>query len=398
MQAEVNIGLLGHVDHGKTTLTKALTGKWTDTHSEEIKRGISIRLGYADAPIYRCQKCGAITLKEKCPSCGEKTDIKRKVSFVDAPGHETLMATVVSAASILDGALFLIAANETCPQPQTVEHMVVLDTIGIKNIVVVQTKIDLVSREKAMENYKQIREFLKGTVAENAPVVPIAANLGLNIDSLAAEIERTIPTPQRKEDAELRMYLSRSFDVNLPGADIEKLKGGVVGGSIVSGKLAEGEKIEIAPGVQRKENAPFEKIVTTVRGIKEENEQLAEARPGGLIAIATDIDPAFTKSDGLAGNIIGRPGELPAPKNEIEVEYKMLKRTDIEIPPLRENEPVVVNVHTHTGVGIIKSLKKGVATIQLKRPVVIYPDMHIALSRKINQRWRLSAWGKLKSR
>ncbi|MEM3541392.1 MAG: translation initiation factor IF-2 subunit gamma, partial [Candidatus Bilamarchaeaceae archaeon] len=197
MQAEVNIGLLGHVDHGKTTLTKALTGKWTDTHSEEIKRGISIRLGYADAVVRHCKKCNRITLKEECPVCKEKTDIKRKISFVDAPGHETLMATVIAAASILDGALFLIAANEPCPQPQTVEHMIVLNALGIKNIIIVQTKIDLVSKEKALENYRQIKEFLKGTIAENAPVIPVAANVGLNIDELVAEIEKNIPTPKR---------------------------------------------------------------------------------------------------------------------------------------------------------------------------------------------------------
>lgn len=393
MQAEVNIGLLGHVDHGKTTLTKALTGKWTDTHSEEIKRGITIRLGYADAIVRKCPKCNRITLKEECPACKEKTEIKRKISFVDAPGHETLMATVIAAASILDGALFLIAANEPCPQPQTVEHMIVLNSLGIKNIVVVQTKVDLVSKEKAMEHYNKIKEFLKGTIAENAPIVPVAANVGANIDELVEEIERTIPTPKRNEDAPLRAYISRSFDINLPGSEVTKIKGGVVGGSIVSGVLKEGEKIEISPGIQRKE---FEKITTIARSIREENESLTIAKPGGLIAIATDIDPTFTKSDGLVGNIITRAGESIPPKSEIEVEYTMLHRPDIEIQPLRENELVVVNVHTYTGIGVIKNLKKGIAIIQLKRPVVIYPDMHIALSRKIGQRWRLCALGKLK--
>ena len=397
MQAEVNIGLLGHVDHGKTTLTKALTGKWTDTHSEEIKRGITIRLGYADATVYQCPKCGAITLKKDCPQCGEKTSIKRKISFVDAPGHETLMATVISATSILDGALFLIAANEPCPQPQTIEHMIVLNSTNIKNIIVVQTKVDLVSKEKALENYRQIKEFLKGTIAENAPIIPVAANLGLNIDALVAEIEKTIPTPKRDENAPLRMYLSRSFDINMPGTSIENLKGGVVGGSIVSGKIARGEKIEIVPGIQKKEGAPFEKVITTVESIREENESLEEARPGGLIALATDIDPTFTKSDGMVGNIIGREGEVPPAQSEIQVEYTMLKRSDIEVQPLRENELVVVNVHTYAGVGIIKNLKKGIATIQLKRPVVIYPDMHIALSRRVGQRWRLTAYGKIKT-
>ena len=169
MQAEMNIGMLGHVDHGKTTLTKALTGKWTDTHSEEAKRGISIRLGYADAHIYQCSKCKSYQAKEKC-SCGGKGKEVRKISIVDAPGHETLMTTVISATSMLDGVIFLIAANEQCPQPQTAEHLLVLNSTGLKNIIVVQTKIDLVSKEQALENHKQIKAFLKRAKANDCKV------------------------------------------------------------------------------------------------------------------------------------------------------------------------------------------------------------------------------------
>jgi len=396
LQAEVNIGLLGHVDHGKTTLTKALTGKWTDTHSEELKRGISIRLGYADATIRECKKCGIFTINEKCVKCGGKTTEKRRVSFVDAPGHETLMTIVISAASILDGALFLIAANEPCPQPQTMEHMLVLNTTGIKNIIIVQTKVDLVSKEKALENYKQIKEFVKGTIAENAPIIPVAANSGLNLDALATEIEKTIGTPERDENAQLKMYLSRSFDINRPGIDIEKINGGVIGGSIVSGKVKDGEEVEISPGIAKKEGAAPSKIKTKIIALRTEAGKLKEAGPGGLIAVGTGIDSALTKSDGLVGNIMGRPGEVPDAVSEILVEYKMLERPDMEIPLLRVNEPVVVNVHTYTGIGMIMNLKKGNATIKLKRPVVVYPDMHVALSRKAGQRWRLAAWGKIK--
>ncbi|MEM2974187.1 MAG: GTP-binding protein, partial [Candidatus Micrarchaeia archaeon] len=130
MQAELNIGLLGHVDHGKTSVTKALTGTWTDVHSMEIKRGISIKLGYADAVFKRCKSCKgteAYTRKDKCKCGSGDLEILRKVSFVDAPGHETLMATVIAASSIIDGALLIIAANEPCPQPQTKEHKMLLE-------------------------------------------------------------------------------------------------------------------------------------------------------------------------------------------------------------------------------------------------------------------------------
>src|SRR3989344_3879582 len=154
-QPEINLGMIGHVDHGKTTLTEKLTGKWTDTHSEELKRGITIRLGYANFSIYKTKE-GYTTKKDK------DAKLLRNISIVDAPGHETLMATMLSGAAIMDGALLLIAANEECPQPQTKEHLMALEIIGIKQIVIVQNKIDLVSKEEALENYKQIKDFVKG--------------------------------------------------------------------------------------------------------------------------------------------------------------------------------------------------------------------------------------------
>ncbi|MBI5046541.1 translation initiation factor IF-2 subunit gamma [Candidatus Micrarchaeota archaeon] len=393
MQAEMNIGMLGHVDHGKTTLTKALTGKWTDTHSEEIKRGISIRLGYADAYIYHCTKCDLyLSVADKCQKCGSKPKLVRKISIVDAPGHETLMTTVIAATSILDGVLFLIAANEPCPQPQTVEHLLVLNATGIKNIIVVQTKIDLVTKEKAIENYNQIKQLLKGSAAENAPIVPISANYNSNISTLLKKINE-IKTPEHDQNAQLRMYISRSFDVNRPGTEINELNGGVLGGSVVQGIVKVGDEVEIKPGVVRKEGGKPVPLVCKVNSLMEENEKLESANPGGLVAIGTTLDPSLTKSDALVGAVVGRKGEVPDPVDVIKVKYNMLKRADMENMPMRENEPVVVNVHTSTSVGVITQLAKGIATIKLKKGTVVYKNMHIALSRKMGQRWKLSAWG-----
>ena len=147
------------VDNGKTTLLKALSGHWADTHSEEVKRGITIRLGYADTTFYKCKEHGYSNNIKKC--C-DKAEISRKVSFVDAPGHETLMVTMLSGAAIMNGALLLVAANEPCPQPQTKEHLIALEIVGIKNIIIVQNKIDLVTKEEALQNYKDIIKKYSG--------------------------------------------------------------------------------------------------------------------------------------------------------------------------------------------------------------------------------------------
>ena len=230
-QPEVNIGMIGHVDHGKTTLTQRLTGKWTDEHSEEIKRGISIKLGYADTAFYKCPSCPepqCYTTKETCPYCGSKTELLRAVSFLDAPGHETLMAVMLSGASLMDGAVLLIAANEPCPQPQTREHLMAMEIAGIKNIVIVQNKIDLVSEKQALKHYEQIKEFVKGTCAEDAPIIPISAHHDINIDVLIKAIEEKIPTPKRDLSKDPLMYVARSFDINKPGSRPKDLKGGVI--------------------------------------------------------------------------------------------------------------------------------------------------------------------------
>lgn len=401
MQAEVNIGTVGHVDHGKTSLTKALTGTWTDTHSEELKRGITIKLGYADASIYECTKCpkpDGYSPNDKCPKCGGPAKLVRKVSFLDAPGHETLMTTAIAASSVIDGAMLVIAANEKCPQPQTLEHRMVLDILGVKNVIVVQNKVDLVPREKAVENQVDIRNFLKGTVAENAPIVPIAANHAVNIDVLMEAIQAYIPTPKRDLDADVRMYVARSFDVNKPGAGIEKLVGGVIGGSIIKGKLSVGDEVELRPGISRGEKGKeaYEPVFATVESLHASEEKLKTAHPGGLIAIGTKLDPAVAKSDGLVGNLMGKPGTLPEIASELELEYTLIARQDMDNPPLRAQEPLVVSIGTSTNVGFVEKMKKNNLSLKLKRPVCVEKGAKAALSRRIGNRWHLAGFGVVK--
>jgi translation initiation factor 2 subunit 3 len=403
MQSEINIGMVGHVDHGKTTLTQALSGVWTDRHSEEIKRGISIRLGYANCVFRKCPKCPepqAYTTEEICTHCGTKTEVLRAVSFVDSPGHETLMATMLSGAAIMDGAVLVIAANEPCPQPQTKEHLMALDIIGVKNIVIVQNKIDIVSKEKALENYKQIKEFIKGTSAENAPIIPIAAQHKANIDVLIMEIENNIPTPKRDPNKPARMYIARSFDVNRPGTPPEELKGGVVGGSLMQGTLKVGDTIEIRPGLKiEEENQTFwRSLKTTITSLMVGSEKIEIARPGGLIGIGTKLDPSLTKADGLSGMILGEPGTLPPILNSLTLQVNLLNRVvgakeELEVEELKTSELIMLNVGTSTSVGVVTSARNGSAELKLRLPVSADKGDRVAISRRIGTRWRLIGYG-----
>ena len=396
--------MLGHVDHGKTSLTRALTGVWTDTHSEELKRGITIKLGYADAVFKKCPKCpepDGFTSTDQCPKCaGGEPKVLRKVSFIDAPGHETLMATAISASSIMDGAILVIAANEECPRPQTLEHLMVLDILGVKNIVIAQTKIDLVTPEKAKENYQQIKTLVKGTVAENAPIIPVVANFGFNVDALIAAIEKTIPTPKRDPKAPARLYVARSFDVNKPGTELEKLVGGAIGGSLIQGVLKVGEEIELRPGVKHEEKggkAEYAPLAVRIDSLHAGSETLQEAFPGGLIAIGTKLDPALTKADGLVGNLAGKKGTLPEATLEMSIEMHLIQRVGFDNPPLKMDEPLVLGVGTATTLGFIEKSKKNVVKLKLKRPICVDEGTKVAVSRRVGQRWRLSGFGIVKA-
>ncbi len=401
---EVNIGMVGHVDHGKTTLVRSLSGVWTDQHSEEIKRGISIRLGYADATFRRCPQCpepDCFSVEAKCPHCGTETEVLRTVSFVDSPGHETLMATMLCGAAIMDGAVLVISANEACPQPQTKEHLMALNITGINKIVIVQNKVDLISKDKVVEHYNQIKSFVKGTVAENAPIIPISAQQNINIDMVIQAIENMIPTPPRDVLKPALLKIARSFDVNRPGASPDNLKGGVIGGSLSQGLLHPGDKLEICPGrlvesEGRKQWVPLEtKVVTLLAGSAEQE----EITPGGLVGVGTMLDPVMTKSDTLVGQVAGEPGKLPPVKNSFIMEMRLLERVvgvtdESTVEPIHSSEPLMLNVGTATTVGVVSSAREGgVVQVQLKRPVCAEVGDRVAVSRRMGARWRLIGVG-----
>jgi translation initiation factor 2 subunit 3 len=401
---EVNIGMVGHVDHGKTTLVKSLSGVWTDQHSEEIKRGISIRLGYADATFRRCPQCpepDCFTVDVMCPHCGTETEVLRTVSFVDSPGHETLMATMLCGAAIMDGAVLVISANEACPQPQTKEHLMALNITGINKIVIVQNKVDLISKDKVVEHYNQIKSFVKGTVAENAPIIPISAQQNINIDMVIQAIQNMIPTPPRDVQKPALLKIARSFDVNRPGASPDNLKGGVIGGSLSQGLLHPGDRLEICPGrlvesEGRKQWVPLEtKVVTLLAG----SEVQDEITPGGLVGVGTMLDPVMTKSDTLVGQVAGEPGKLPPVKNSFIMEMQLLERVvgvtdESAVEPIHSSEPLMLNVGTATTVGVVSSAREGgVVQVQLKRPVCAEVGDRVAVSRRMGARWRLIGVG-----
>lgn len=399
-QSELNIGTLGHVDHGKTTLTAAITHTWTDKHSESIKRSMTIKLGYADVAI---RKCGngefSYTTEEKCAD-GKAGEEVRRVSLLDAPGHETLMATAIAGSSIIDAALFVISASEPCPMPQTKEHLMLLNALDIRKVIVVQTKIDVVGREKAKKHYDDIKKFIKRSVISDAPIIPVMANKNINVDAVLDEIMK-IELPERDTKSDPVMYIARSFDVNKPGSKIEEIVGGVIGGSVIRGKFKVGDEIEIRPGIsfqkEKQKRESYDPIITKIEELSVGSEKLDEAISGGLVAMSTDVDPAFTKADGLVGQIVGKVGKLPEPLSAFTMSYSSLNRDDLPKQSFRQGEPLILGIGTGTMVGYVKSTRKNNVEVELKHQASIDRKAKISVLRSYSQRWRLSGYGTLVS-
>ena len=397
----VNIGTAGHVDHGKTTLIQALTGSWTSVHSQELKRGITIRVGYSDAAFYKCKSCedplGYSTIPT-CNNCGKESELSRVVSFVDSPGHESLMANMLSGSALMDGALLLVAANEKVPKPQTKEHLLALQTLGIQQIVIVQNKVDLLSYKEALANYQEITKFVKGTHTAKAPIIPISAQSGLNIDALIGSIESTIKTPERDEKKDTVMHVLRSFDVNKPGIKLKNIKGGVIGGSLTQGVFNVGDEIEIKPGIVNEKKKSYEPLLTEITSLGTAAGIVDSVKPGGLIAIGTKLDPAMTRSDSFIGSVIGKPGTLPENSTQLKLDVNLFDTAvgtteDIKVKPIQSGELLRLNIGTAPVLGKVTKLKSKNIEIELRRPACIFKGGNVAISRRIAERWRLIGAG-----
>jgi translation initiation factor 2 subunit 3 len=388
---ELNVGVVGHIDHGKTTLLAKLTGKFPDTHSEELKRGITIKLGYADMTISK----DGNNYNNK-----GKGEPVRYISFIDAPGHEMLMATMLSGAAIIDAAILVIAANEGI-KPQTKEHFIALQAKKIKEIIIVQNKIDLVSREEALKNYKDIKEFVKGTIAENAPIIPVSAQQEINLDKLIEEIAK-LEIPKRDLDAEPIFLIARSFDINRPGTEVSKLHGGVLGGILKKGKLKVGDEIEIKPGlsIKKANQQTYQSLTTKILSLHRGDQSVKEIHPGASISIETELDPFLTKADSLSGCLVGLKGKLPELSYKVKIKAQLFEEVlgiseHKEVAPLKTKEMLMLSVNTTISVGTIEKISKDEAELFLNIPIVTLKGDNVGLARNIAGHWRLIGFGEV---
>ena len=326
------IGTAGHIDHGKTALIKALTGVDTDRLKEEKARGITIDLGFAYLPV-------------------ENGDV---IGFVDVPGHERFVHTMLAGAGGIDFALLAVAADDGC-RPQTLEHIAIIDLLGIRRGVVALTKADIATPERLAAAEKEIRTALSGTSIGAIGILAVSALTGQGMDALKARLfDAARDTHARSTAGGFRLAIDRCF--TLTGAGV------VVTGTVLSGVVRVGDHIAISPSG----------LTARVRGLHAQNRVADEGRAGERCALNL-AGEGITKDAIHRGDVALDPA-LHAPTDRIDARLRLLRG---EGKPIGQWFPVRLH-HAAAEVGArivlldeAPVLPGGAATVQLvlDRPI-----------------------------
>jgi translation initiation factor 2 subunit 3 len=377
-QPIINIGTIGHVSHGKSTVVLALTGKKTQEHSAEQVRNITINLGYANTKIWYNKDTDEFKTTNSDIELDENEwKLVQHFSFVDCPGHNAYLSTMISGAGAMNGVMLVISGSDDIfPQPQTIEHMTVINKLKISNMVVLQNKLDIINEERAVKNKDDIREFLQGSPYAEKPIIPISASNRLNTDSVIRWLTQQKPTDLKIDTNRIVFNIIRSFDINKPYTPFDDIKGGVVGGTLKEGILTVGDYVEIKPGFMV--NGKPKKLYAKVLEIYSEKNKLEYAIPGGLIAVQLDIDPYLTKNNRMVGQIMGYNINDYKVYQKMELKIKTLK-PDISYDKLSKNDKVYINVNSRTVEANIDKIKDKKVMLTAKSPIVINEDSKISI-------------------
>lgn len=385
-QATINIGTAGTVSNGKSTTVRAVTGIRTQRHKKEIEKNLTINLGYANVKIFQDMKTGFLSVAKSNvnemvhPVTGDEMKLVRHISYVDTPGHNSYVATMISGTSLMDSALLIIAANEPkVPTQQCYEHLLALNRAGVSNILVLQNKMDLVSKKEAVDNLNKIREFIAGSPIEDSVILPISAQFGTNIDQVVKYLRHGVGEPMRKLNEPVRITIVRSFDVNKPNCKYTDLIGGVIGGSLTQGVLFVGDWIEIRPGVKMPDGKCHPLLAKVVSLYSEKN-KMEYAIPGGLIAIGLDIDAGLTRNNVLVGSVAGQPGTLPPVYDKMLIKYAKLRR-DVKLDKIKAGDKIVLSANSAVINAVVEKADKKRVLLKAERVICGDVGMSVALLR-----------------
>ncbi|GAB7387467.1 selenocysteine-specific translation elongation factor [Bacillaceae bacterium] len=293
------IGVAGHIDHGKTTLTKALTGVDTDRLKEEKQRNISIELGFAPLVL---------------PN-------GKRVGMVDVPGHERFIRQMIAGAAGIDMVLLVVAADEGV-MPQTQEHFAILDLLGVKKGIIVLTKADLVDEEMLELAKEDVRELVQGSFLADAPILAVSSTTGMGLDELKNAIQQMLATvPVRGHEGPFRLPVDRVFTI--------KGVGTVVTGTVYEGKVREGDELEVLPLRKR----------VKVRQVQVHNEKVPAAFAGQRAALNLG---GIEVEEIARGSVLATPGYFRL-TNRIDVSLSLLPDLSFSL-----KQRSLIRLHTGT--------------------------------------------------
>jgi translation initiation factor 2 subunit 3 len=403
IQPIINIGCLGSVSDGKTTLINKLTGIKTQRHSDELHRNITIKQGYGNMKVwldpynsnYYTSDSNAL---EYITEDNDECSLVNHISFVDCPGHQELIQTMLSSISLMDGAIVVIAADQPLTKkPQLIQHLAAAKLGKIKNIIICMNKIDLVTKSILYERKEELDQMLIEYDINPFTIIPTCFNKKIGINYLIDAIMQLFnPTKYLERSNDLPIFrISRSFDINKPGTNWNNVSGGVIGGSLLSGKLKVGDEIEIKPGqISKGKDGKiiYQSIKTTILSIKTDTTTLTEIIPGGLIGIGTDLDPYYCKNDMLSGNIVGFINKLPNVYTNINIKVTMIKLFNTIWEP-KINDKVMLQIGTKICEAKLNKYEENIFNFELLKPVCISYLQHIIICININKILKIVAEG-----
>ncbi len=387
LQPIINIGMLGSVSDGKSTTVHSLTGIKTQRHSDEMKRNITIKPGYANMKIY---------LNEDNDINTESGELIHHVSFIDCPGHYQLIVTMMSCIRLMDGIILVVSAAEPIDKkPQLIQHIMAIKMSGIKNVIVLLNKLDLVKKTVAKERYNDLCKVLKKYEINPKVIIPVSMNHKIGVDNLLKNIMKFMgPNINRQNENPLFM-ISRSFDINHVNIKYNDMVGGVIGGSLIGGNLKVGDEIEILPGIMSKNQDGeiiYKPHYTKITSLKSETTELESICSGGLIGIGTNIDPFYCKNDNMIGMIAGLKGSMPPVYTEITMNYNEIVFDDYQWN--KYNCMIItIIVGTNSIDGKIIKFDEKYINVKLNKPACIPNDSIIILCNKTHDAFHISAYG-----
>lgn len=387
-QPIINIGMLGSVSDGKSTTVHGLTNIKTQRHSEEMKRNITIKPGYANMKIY--DDNGTLNT--------ETGELVHHVSFIDCPGHYQLIVTMMSCIRLMDGIILVVSAAEPIDKkPQLIQHIMSIKMSGIKNVIVLLNKLDLVKKSVAKERYNDLCKVLIKYEINPKAIIPVSMNHKIGTENILKNIMKFMgpELSQSRITQSPTFMISRSFDINRVNIKYDDIIGGVIGGSLTGGSFKIGDEIEILPGIISKNQEGeiiYKPHYTKIISLKSETTELSNIGPGGLIGIGTNIDPFYCKNDSMIGMIAGLKGNMPSVYTEITIKYNTITFSDYKWNKFK-SMPVIIIVGTNNIDGKIIDFDDDYVSLKLNKPACIPINSIIILCNKTADGFNISAYG-----